>query len=687
MEEFGFWVRCLAATVTRLSLAHPAIDSPRNRFVYDHPCIRLFACLVLVFVATTAGAVEDEKPRLWTDATGKFKVTATLAGNKGRRVVLQKLDGTTITLSPDALSVADRTYLAEKAKAESEPAPRTDRGRSRPRPAAVKSTSSPTAFLVTPSSPAPALRLDGPVYPLDATERPKPIVIEKAQPQPIPNLGNGFVHRLGNFTASLRTSRTLLLDAEQGIFGISVEALDYRSGKTFIGRSSRQKSERTTPRPVPGLACSIRTLSGAGQGGLYQGTDGILLVDHHQPTGRTLVFCDMAPLADSSEISIMTGLGGSEVKKVARWRFPAASIEIPQTMQSRLVGDDLLMIPVDDKLVVWSIESGNCLYQIELEYGTSFAASPCGEFLAVTNDEGCHLFAAATGAPLGLIPMELTVKGVEFSPDSRRLAMLDMRTTLVWDMVAGAIDYTSPNPKEPRPLFGGWMSNSLLLTSDALFDVDRRMAIWRYQFPKVFAAEPGCLISNLGSRAPVISCFPVPHAGAAAVIQRLDQLQEEAFVLQPGDAVSLKVSVPRLMNQDAALQQLTALAEALGLRPDPSAKKTITATFATLRNTGPVMFSDDRDRKSFARAPYQQVMLTLQVGKRVLWTQSFTDSDIAQRELPLPDNMSAERAATRMPPMSLERFQDRIPKRMLRPDVAQMIGRSEIRNDRWQDVR
>ena len=57
-------------------------------------------------------ATRSEK-RMWTDATGKFKVEAKLSSRTSTQVTLVKEDGKEITLSIDKLSIADKNWLKD----------------------------------------------------------------------------------------------------------------------------------------------------------------------------------------------------------------------------------------------------------------------------------------------------------------------------------------------------------------------------------------------------------------------------------------------------------------------------------------------------------------------------------------------------------------------------------------------
>ena len=56
-------------------------------------------------------AIARAATRTWTDASGSFKVEATLVGVEDGKVQLRKTDGTTIAVPIDKLSAADQAIV------------------------------------------------------------------------------------------------------------------------------------------------------------------------------------------------------------------------------------------------------------------------------------------------------------------------------------------------------------------------------------------------------------------------------------------------------------------------------------------------------------------------------------------------------------------------------------------------
>src|SRR5256885_1360485 len=83
----------------------------------------LLACLMGLL-----GLLSLAEGREWTDTTGKFKIEAELVAVRNGKVILEKPDGSVITVPLDKLSANDQAFLkAKEAAAGREAAPLGDR--------------------------------------------------------------------------------------------------------------------------------------------------------------------------------------------------------------------------------------------------------------------------------------------------------------------------------------------------------------------------------------------------------------------------------------------------------------------------------------------------------------------------------------------------------------------------------
>lgn len=72
--------------------------------------------MVVACLLSMSGYADDTlSVRTWTDATGKYRVEATLVSSSDKEVVLKRADGTEVTVQLEKLSDADRSFLKKSA--------------------------------------------------------------------------------------------------------------------------------------------------------------------------------------------------------------------------------------------------------------------------------------------------------------------------------------------------------------------------------------------------------------------------------------------------------------------------------------------------------------------------------------------------------------------------------------------
>jgi len=79
------------------------------------------AIVALGFVAVWLATASGQEMRTWSDKSGKFKIKAKFVESSGDKVVLEKEDGTQVTVPLDKLSEADQKAVAEMGAAEENP--------------------------------------------------------------------------------------------------------------------------------------------------------------------------------------------------------------------------------------------------------------------------------------------------------------------------------------------------------------------------------------------------------------------------------------------------------------------------------------------------------------------------------------------------------------------------------------
>ncbi len=71
------------------------------------------AIVALGFIAVWLSSAAGQEMRTWSDKTGKFKIQAKLTESSGGKVVLEREDGSQMTIPLDKLSEADQKFVAD----------------------------------------------------------------------------------------------------------------------------------------------------------------------------------------------------------------------------------------------------------------------------------------------------------------------------------------------------------------------------------------------------------------------------------------------------------------------------------------------------------------------------------------------------------------------------------------------
>ena len=90
---------------------------------------RILAVVCLVVGVWVSSARAESESRVWSDASGKFKIEAKLLEVKNGKAVLLKADGKKVEIPVNKLSPADQKHIEEADNPFNTPAPPTQIGR------------------------------------------------------------------------------------------------------------------------------------------------------------------------------------------------------------------------------------------------------------------------------------------------------------------------------------------------------------------------------------------------------------------------------------------------------------------------------------------------------------------------------------------------------------------------------
>jgi WD40 repeat protein len=390
-----------------------------------------FRWLVAVLLFVAANRTIADEPRSWTARAGGFKVEATLIDVTDGNVVLQKTDGSTITVPLEKLSLSDIRFVdqvmrqAEAAVNRSSPAKAMKEGRA---PQASDDPARP--FEDDPAETTPLTNGSGP-------------------PLTEPNRSDWQLHPDPGSTAKIDAARNLAIPSNSRFGNVETVMPDVASPFVAIFHQSS---------PTMLICHDIRSGRKIGQ---VEFEAGYLQHKALSPDGRAVAWYAPTP---NSTIKI-TALSGSKKtieidlnKQFASFNYLAFAA--PDRL---VVGDS-----TDHKISVWDTKTQQKLHEFAIPHSVSskqITMTRGGHYLAISprGDDPIQFFDLRNGALAGTLPMppiqtgsplRPTVESIAFSLDGNELAAAYSAGTTSGIAIWGVVDGKNiRNHTFDRPLY------------------------------------------------------------------------------------------------------------------------------------------------------------------------------------------------------------------------------------------
>ena len=338
--------------------------------------------LLLVAIATAEGQDAVEKSRLWSDATGKFKIDAVLLDRNANAVRLKKGDGRVVTVPVNRLSKKDQDYLASlDAERSEDPFAGGEVPVMNRKIAAVGDNLNVLAsFDCEDILPLPPL---GTELMVGGTELPAAL-----SPDPGPRLPTftTFAALVADTDAYDKFQPPVILDTSAGVFAISIgrhQAGDSgnRRGRVFLTRFGS-----------PGSSAAI------------DAGESIDVMDHHQPSDRTLAVIGKGSLYRGGEICLIEVLKSGTATVRLRRTLPGIDRPgfKPQVEWAKLIDGDHVVAKVNDDLYCWNLIDNKLVYKVPGVRGTP-ALSPGGKYMAIPHNGKAAIVRTPTAETLGTV--------------------------------------------------------------------------------------------------------------------------------------------------------------------------------------------------------------------------------------------------------------------------------------------
>lgn len=637
---------------------------------------RLFAVMAFSLIFARAELSRGQDARTWSDASGRFKITAKLQARDSKQVKLLKSDGRVVTVPISRLSKTDQGYLEELEKAEAEA--------DNPFAGGVPSETSSKEMSNLPATEADLSLLTGDYNPVELPTNGKAIFlksdelagpIEPEAPHVRPKFQE-FAKPFEKVDAYAKVSKTVLLSDTELTFAVSSHRVGNAVDATTFGRVDLYSSQNRQPMRVLDIAETLK------------------LVDHHIPSDTSLCLVGLDSLSErGGDLVLLKGLSTGKPSAVGRWHVPEWNKPgfKPKLEFGKLVSAERVIAKINDDLFVWDLSNGTCVFQAQDVRANGVALSPRGKYMALPENGLCRLVDMHAGELVGIykFPSNLTMK-VKFSDDGNSLAMAAGTQIVVYDLSTAELVDDITTGISVGDLIGFVGKRRLLCSLAGLVDLDLGKSIWTYNIPtgsKPLAFEGGILgvDHSIGS---MVYALPTPHASVPlSNLSKSGPKGDELMAIKPGSTVMLEVDSSEDIDLNAMKSALKRSVEEAGWRVADRASTVVTASISRgkkqtlfFRSLGQSLFSPGEKVKI---TPYV-ASVTIQQGNRVLWSRK--SQNMVPSLIHLKQGETLKKVIKRYEKPDPEFF-DRmtIPSKILKPEHTQNLGRSSSKNGKWRD--
>jgi len=403
--------------------------------------------------------------REWSDATGMFKVQASLVAIEGTSLTLRQTDGTDLTIELDQLSPVDQLVVRRTRR-------RLDhRGEGAPQVEAFDTSAQATNHTDFPPA-SPGLLVADPAV-----------------------VGRGLAAGTVSLTRQDHFDRVGRVIAVGGPGAVVLVAI-----------------ENSTPgRPLPTrlVWVSMKSQSVLAEHPL---TSAEIVLDYHPVLERLLTVSREKVTAEGAAKQVLTLWDAAPGRKGATawssWRAPCGDGQpLARHPWGRIVDDSLVLHQSSrEEYSCWDIDAKRATYRLKQYPGHSPipSLSGGGRYLALPDTRRVQVCDAASGEVLVSLPVGDT-SGVSFDPDGRRLAVVQEGNVQIHDLTdtAGPIPVFRAHGANLQHTALAWDGSEHLLIQSArglaavLWSTTKGLPVWRYEWQPV---QSGDTVDDLAVR-------------------------------------------------------------------------------------------------------------------------------------------------------------------------------------------
>lgn len=474
---------------------------------------RFFAAVCCLVLVCGSHALAESESRLWSDASGKFKIEAKLLEVKNGKAVLLKADGKKVEIPVTKLSDADQKHIAESENPFDAPA-----GTPAPAPAPVGTA--PTKAKAGPAWSPPNFKTLRQVPGLGKNDK-KPWALE-----PVPTPANLVARvELPTFDFHDRPSGVLSVNGEW--YALSLQnpfknhrlcLVNLKTGELVATGEAEKDSKHIVAAVSP---------------------DGKFVLTHHEVWANK----------EAGNASIWT-VEGSVLKKQFDWKPFATGNDYWQNSKSAVTwgafaDPQRMLLMADGYIVNWDPTTGRPSYQANLKPNLLKLLPDGKHLLAVTND-AIGVMDVVAGRLLFYKGMAVHgASSIDISPDGTKLLVHQGSAVKILDFATGEpIKDILVEGSGQETVWAG--NNHVLVGGKDLLDLEREFVCWTYSGQKTTFTAGGkvwFLAAGSEDRPAALVSANLPHAEA---LQRIREAEQDPsfFALRPGTKVNLLVDVP-----------------------------------------------------------------------------------------------------------------------------------------------
>jgi hypothetical protein len=582
------------------------------------------AIAALGFITVWLSSAAGQEMRTWSDKSGKFKIKAKLVESSGNKVVLEKEDGSQVTIPLDKLNEADQKAVADMGSSSENPFQTVKPAKKAAKKSRVVDEEEDEPPAKKSATKKKATVIDGDEE--ESVKKPakkKKVAVEEEESEEEGDVsGEPKV-----VTPRWSGAKEILAAAAGEKWSLSIEApkepAAARKGRPVAIPSKIDFFEHMKGmvlNPVCRRAAIGYVLDKAGprrpttrrarEGGAgSEGQTRIVLCDLQ--TGKRLgagaVSGKLVPLAlsDSGEQLLMrredAGFGKPDLLETWALTTSGISRELQWSPHDeRMPGghkiqwaayiDEGRFVTASSAgfLVVWNADTAKPLRYMKINGQGRPALSPDRKYVAFGTDKQIGVLDLAALEVVAMLEpkQNLAFPVLSFTPAGTRLVCGAFDRILVWDVATGAlyreiplagfnaqIGESIPCPSEDHFLLG----NSLLV------DMDSQARLWTYRGQEAAGMLGGVcwfVVSSHDSAGALVPAV-LPHAAAQEQIQKAMQ-SPDFFIVKPGCTVKVNVSaLADPAEREKAQAALTKKLEANGCQVAPNAGIELVASVET----------------------------------------------------------------------------------------------------------